>query len=305
LRRRHVVATAIAPAPAHPNIELQSAGGLAVNIRPISRRLRGQATSDGAGVRLTRVIGNGPLPALDPFLLLDEFGSDRPGDYIAGFPSHPHRGFETVTYMLDGRMRHKDNHGNEGLLAPGSVQWMTAGRGIVHSEMPEQEEGLMRGFQLWVNLPAKDKMCAPAYQEFAADAIPKASPAPGVDVKLIAGRIGETEGPVRQPATDPTYFDIALEAGAVFEHALPADQNVFAYVYEGEVGSGDASAGKGELLLFGVGEGVRFEGRAAHTRLILVAGRPLREPVARYGPFVMNTQAQIMQAVQDYQAGRF
>jgi redox-sensitive bicupin YhaK (pirin superfamily) len=223
------------------------------DIRPISRRLRGQATSDGAGVSLTRVIGTGQLPALDPFLMLDEFGSDKPGDYIAGFPSHPHRGFETVTYMLDGRMRHKDNHGNEGLLTPGSVQWMTAGRGIVHSEMPEQEEGLMRGFQLWVNLPAKDKMGAPAYQEFAADRIPELQAAPGVSVKLIAGRIGEVEGPVRQPATDPTYFDIALDAGSVFEHALPEGHNVFAYVYEGEVGSGEGVAGKGELLLFGAG----------------------------------------------------
>jgi redox-sensitive bicupin YhaK (pirin superfamily) len=273
--------------------------------RPISRRLRGQPTSDGAGVSLTRVIGTGQLPALDPFLMLDEFGSDRPGDYIAGFPSHPHRGFETVTYMLDGRMRHKDNHGNEGLLTPGSVQWMTAGRGIVHSEMPEQEEGLMRGFQLWVNLPAKDKMGAPAYQEFAPDHIPVARPARGVDVKVIAGRIADVEGPVKQPATDPTYFDLALEADAAFEHALPSGHNVFAYVYEGEVASGDAVAGKGELLVFGAGDAVRFAGRAPKSRLILVAGRPINEPVARYGPFVMNTQQEIMQAVQDFQAGKF
>ena len=273
--------------------------------RPIARRLRGQATSDGAGVSLTRVIGTGQLPALDPFLMLDEFGSDRPGDYIAGFPSHPHRGFETVTYMLDGRMRHKDNHGNEGLLTPGSVQWMTAGRGIVHSEMPEQEEGMMRGFQLWVNLPAKDKMGAPAYQEFAPERIPLAQPAPGVSAKVIAGRIGEVEGPVKQPATEPSYFDLSLDAGAVFEHALPVGHNVFAYVYEGEIASGESVAGKGELLVFGAGEAVRFEGRAPKSRLILVAGKPINEPVARYGPFVMNTQAEIMQAMQDYQAGRF
>ena len=273
--------------------------------RPIARRLRGQPTSDGAGVSLTRVIGTGQLPALDPFLMLDEFGSDRPGDYIAGFPSHPHRGFETVTYMLDGRMRHKDNHGNEGLLTPGSVQWMTAGRGIVHSEMPEQEEGMMRGFQLWVNLPAKDKMRAPGYKEFAPDRSPVSQPGACVSAKVIAGRIGDVEGPVRQPATDPSYFDLALDAGAAFEHALPAGHNVFAYVYEGEVASGDASAGKGELLVFGAGDAVRFEGRAPKSRLILVAGRPINEPVARYGPFVMNTQAEIMQAVQDYQAGRF
>jgi redox-sensitive bicupin YhaK (pirin superfamily) len=276
-----------------------------MKIRPIARRLRGQPTSDGAGVSLTRVIGSAQLPALDPFLMLDEFGSDRPGDYIAGFPSHPHRGFETVTYMLDGRMRHKDNHGNEGLLTPGSVQWMTAGRGIVHSEMPEQEEGMMRGFQLWVNLPAKDKMGAPAYQEFAPDRIPVAQPGAGVSARVIAGRIGDVEGPVRQPATDPSYFDLSLDAGASFEHSLPPGHNVFAYVYEGEVASGEASAGKGELLVFGAGDAVRFEGRAPKTRLILVAGRPINEPVARYGPFVMNTQAEIMQAVQDFQAGRF
>jgi len=275
------------------------------HVRPILRRLRGQATSDGAGVSLTRVIGTGQLPALDPFLMLDEFGSDRPGDYIAGFPSHPHRGFETVTYMLDGRMRHKDNHGNEGLLTPGAVQWMTAGRGIVHSEMPEQEEGLMRGFQLWVNLPAKDKMGAPQYQEFSAERIPTVEPVAGVSVKVIAGSLAGVEGPVRQPATDPSYFDITLDSGASFEHALPSTHNVFAYVYEGEVASGATAVVKGELLVFGAGDAVRFEGRATKSRLILVAGRPIGEPVARYGPFVMNTQQEIMQAVQDFQAGRF
>jgi quercetin 2,3-dioxygenase len=274
-------------------------------VRPIARRQRGQATSDGAGVRLTRVIGTPQLSELDPFLMLDEFGSDAPGDYLAGFPSHPHRGFETVTYMLDGRMRHKDNHGNEGLLTPGSVQWMTAGRGLVHSEMPEQEEGLMRGFQLWINLPAKDKMCAPQYQEFPADGIPTTTVANGVVAKVIAGRIGDVVGPVSQPATDPSYFDVALEAGAVFEHALPPGHNVFAYVYEGEVGIGDATVARGELVVFGAGESVRVEGRAAASRFILVAGRPIGEQVARYGPFVMNTQAEIMQAVRDFQAGKF
>ena len=297
--------------------------------RPVSGRLRGQATSDGAGVSLTRVIGTTQLPDLDPFLMLDEFGSDKPGDYLAGFPSHPHRGFETVTYMLDGRMRHRDNHGNEGLMTPGSVQWMTAGRGIVHSEMPEQEHGLMRGFQLWVNLPAKDKMVAPQYQEFSAERIPEVVPAAGVRVKVIAGVVGETRGPVQQPATDPIYLDVSLAEGARFEHAIPPGHNVFAYVYEGEItiaegsagkdgiaiGEGSAgndeiaigqgSAGKGELLLFGAGDVVGVQGRAAHSRLILVAGRPIGEPVARHGPFVMNTHAEIVQAVQDFQAGRF
>jgi redox-sensitive bicupin YhaK (pirin superfamily) len=274
-------------------------------LRPIRQRLRGQATSDGAGVSLTRVIGTRQLSELDPFLMLDEFGSDQPTDYIAGFPSHPHRGFETVTYMLDGRMRHKDNHGNEGLLTPGSVQWMTAGRGIVHSEMPEQEQGLMRGFQLWVNLPAKDKMGAPQYQEFSAERIPQADPAPGVRVKIIAGQIGELHGPVRQPATDPIYLDVALDGEARFEHAIPSGHNAFAYVYEGAVDVDGVAAGRGELLVFGAGDAVAFGGAAAHSRLILVAGRPIGEPVARYGPFVMNTQAEIVQAVQDFQAGRF
>jgi len=274
-------------------------------LRPILRRLRGQATSDGAGVRLTRVIGTREIPELDPFLMLDEFGSDKPGDYIAGFPSHPHRGFETVTYMLDGRMRHKDNHGNEGLMTPGSVQWMTAGRGIVHSEMPEQEEGMMRGFQLWVNLPAKDKMGTPKYQEFSAERIPQVAPAQGVSVKVIAGSIGEVAGPVQQPATDPIYLDVTLAADAGFEHSIPAGHNAFAYVYEGEIEVDATTIGKGELLVFGSGDAVRVSGRATRSKLILVAGRPIGEPVARYGPFVMNTQAEIMQAVQDYQAGRF
>ncbi|HRF83815.1 MAG TPA: pirin family protein, partial [Pseudoxanthomonas sp.] len=203
------------------------------------RKVRGTATSDGAGVRLTRVIGGHELPDLDPFLLLDEFGTDRAEDYIAGFPSHPHRGFETVTYMLDGRMRHRDNHGNEGLLTPGSVQWMTAGRGLVHSEMPEQESGRMRGFQLWVNLPARDKMTAPRYQEFAPERIPVVQPAPGVAVKVIAGRVGDTVGPIVQPATDPLYLDVALEPGTAWAYALPDGHNAFAYVFEGAVTVGE------------------------------------------------------------------
>ena len=278
-----------------------------ISTRPVLHRLRGLPASDGAGVRLTRVIGTQQLPDLDPFLMLDEFGSDKPGDYLAGFPSHPHRGFETVTYMLDGRMRHKDNHGNEGLLTPGVVQWMTAGRGIVHSEMPEQEQGLMRGFQLWVNLPAKDKMTAPQYQEFAADKIPQSQPADGVQVKVIAGRVGAIEGPVRQSATDPLYLDIALQPGAVFEQDIAEGHNAFAYVYEGTANVGDDAqpAVKGDLLVFARNGKVRFAANAAATRLILVAGRPLNEPVARYGPIVMNTKEQLMQAFVDYQEGRF
>src|SRR5215470_6118668 len=198
-----------------------------VTTRGVTRLVRGMATSDGAGVKLTRVIGQPQLQDLDPFLMLDEFGTDNPGDYIAGFPSHPHRGFETVTYMLDGRMRHRDNHGHEGVLVPGSVQWMTAGRGIVHSEMPQQQEGRMRGFQLWINLPARDKMTEPKYQEFAPEKIAVAEPADGVRVKVIAGQVGDVAGPIRQPATEPTYLDIELRSGARFTHALPADHSAF------------------------------------------------------------------------------
>jgi hypothetical protein len=266
-------------------------------------------TSDGAGVKLTRVIGTPQLDLLDPFLMLDEFGTDRPEDYIAGFPSHPHRGFETVTYMLDGRMRHKDNHGNDGLLTPGAVQWMTAGRGIVHSEMPEQEQGRMRGFQLWVNLPARDKMTAPRYQELGPDRIPEVEAGEGVRVKVIAGEAAGVRGPIQQPATDPTYLDIRLQPGARFEQPIAAGHNVFAYVYEGAARFGEgqdaATVQARELALFGPGEAIRVEGREADTRLILVAGRPIREPVARYGPFVMNTREELMQAFADFQSGRF
>ena len=273
------------------------------------RKVRGSATSDGAGVKLTRVIGGQELPELDPFLLLDEFGTDRAEDYMAGFPSHPHRGFETVTYMLDGRMRHKDNHGNEGLLTPGSVQWMTAGRGLVHSEMPEQESGRMRGFQLWVNLPAKDKMTAPRYQEFAPDRIPVVQPAPGVTVKVIAGRVGDTVGPIVQPATEPLYLDVALAPDTAWNHVLPEGHNAFAYVFEGTatVGQGEdaRTLETSEMGVLGGGSALSLRAGAGGARLILVAGTPLREPVARHGPFVMNTRQELMQAFVDYQEGRF
>ena len=273
--------------------------------RAVSRIVQGMPASDGAGVKLTRVIGTPQLDGLDPFLMLDEFGTDRPEDYLAGFPDHPHRGFETVTYMLDGRMRHRDNHGNEGVLVPGAVQWMSAGRGIVHSEMPEQQEGRMRGFQLWINLPASEKMSAPRYQEFGPERIPLAEPAPGVRVKVIAGTVAGIEGPIAQPATDPVYLDVALDAGARFEHGLPAGHAAFVYVYEGalDIGGGRrvearqlAVLGAGDRVLLRTGEG---------ARAILVAGRPLREPVARYGPFVMNTREEIVQAVEDFRSGRF
>jgi hypothetical protein len=275
----------------------------------ITRTVRGRATSDGAGVKLTRVIGGGELPDLDPFLLLDEFGTDKAEDYIGGFPDHPHRGFETVTYMLDGRMRHRDNHGNQGLLVPGSVQWMTAGRGLVHSEMPEQESGRMRGFQLWVNLPARDKMTAPRYQEFAPDRIPVAHPVEGVAVRVIAGVVDDLRGPIEQPATDPLYLDIALDANARWDYALPEGHNAFTYAFEGAatIGEGDSARPLATHELAVLGGGDRFVVTAGEggARLLLVAGRPLRENVARHGPFVMNTREELMQAFVDFQQGRF
>ncbi len=276
--------------------------------RSVRRVIKGMPTSDGAGVKLRRVIGQPQLPDLDPFLMLDEFGTDRAEDYIAGFPDHPHRGFETVTYMLDGRMRHKDNHGNEGVLVPGSVQWMTAGRGLVHSEMPEQQEGRMRGFQLWLNLPAREKMTPPKYQEFGPERIPTATPAPGVTVKVIAGSAAGIVGPILQPATDPTYLDLALEAKAEFVQDLPADYAAFLYVYEGEVTVGDEAqpVRTHELAVLSEGTQIRLRGGSSGgARAILVAGRPLKEPVAKYGPFVMNTREELQQAFSDFQNGKF
>jgi len=282
--------------------------------RSVQRVVRGMPTSDGAGVKLRRVIGQPQLPDLDPFLMLDEFGTDKAEDYIAGFPDHPHRGFETVTYMLDGRMRHRDNHGNEGVLVPGSVQWMTAGRGLVHSEMPEQQEGRMRGFQLWLNLPAREKMTAPKYQEFGPERIPVATPAAGVSTKVIAGHVGGVTGPISQPATDPTYLDVAIEPGAQFVQVLPPDYSAFLYVFEGEMRVGtDPEATPvrtHELAVLGEGNEVRLTGVKAgadgkSARAILVAGRPLREPVAKYGPFVMNTREELQQAFMDFQSGKF
>ncbi|MBS0579562.1 MAG: pirin family protein [Proteobacteria bacterium] len=276
--------------------------------RAVRRVVQGMPTSDGAGVKLRRVIGQPQLPDLDPFLMLDEFGTDRAEDYIAGFPDHPHRGFETVTYMLDGRMRHKDNHGNEGVLVPGSVQWMTAGRGLVHSEMPEQQEGRMRGFQLWLNLPARDKMTTPKYQEFGPERIPVATPAAGVTVKVIAGSTAGIVGPILQPATDPTYLDIALAPGAQFTQELPPDYAAFLYVFEGEVSVGEETSPVRTHQLAVLSEGVQIRLRGASpapARAILVAGRPLKEPVAKYGPFVMNTREELQQAFADFQNGHF
>jgi len=274
-------------------------------IRQVVKLSRGQQTSDGAGVKLNRVIGNRGLSELDPFLLLDEFRSEDGADYIGGFPDHPHRGFETVTYMLAGRMRHGDNKGHSGLLRPGSVQWMTAGRGIVHSEMPEQEDGLMWGFQLWVNLPAADKMTAPRYQEFEPEQMPVAVLPGGVKLHVIAGKVGDVVGPVNGIATAPTYLDVELPAGASANFELPLGQSAFAYPFEGEVAIGERLVPRGTLAVLGDGSRVALTAKEARTRVLLVAGQPLNESVVRYGPFVMNTQDQIRQAISDYQAGRF
>lgn len=277
--------------------------------RSVARVITGMPASDGAGVRLNRVIGQPALEDLDPFLLLDEFGSEAAADYIAGFPDHPHRGFETVTYMLDGRMRHGDNKGNVGLLGPGSVQWMTAGRGIVHSEMPEQEEGLMRGFQLWVNLPAKDKMTDPRYQDIPPEQIPVVAAGNGAEVVAIAGRVGAVEGAVDTGDTEPTYLDVHLAAGGSFDQPVPADHNAVVYVYEGQATIGEGPQAhaleKGQLGILHNGDRVHVAAGDTPARLLLLAGKPIGEPIARHGPFVMNTQAELRQAVDDYMAGRF
>jgi hypothetical protein len=287
-------------------VKVQSADTLKSERRVVAT-IRGRAASDGAGVKLTRVIGQPALPDLDPFLMLDEFGSDKGADYIGGFPNHPHRGFETVTYMLAGRMRHGDNQGNVGLLRPGSVQWMTAGRGIIHSEMPEQEEGLMQGFQLWVNLPAKDKMTKPRYQDIEPENVPVVERPDGAKVKVLVGTFDGVSGPVNKVATDPLYLDITLPAGVKASVPVEAEHNAFAYVFEGtaRIGSEAQLVERGQLAVLSLGDGVTVEGGPKGGRLILVAGRPLREPVAKYGPFVMNTPAEIHQAIADYQAGKF
>ncbi|MBI3896847.1 MAG: pirin family protein [Gammaproteobacteria bacterium] len=268
-------------------------------------------TSDGAGVKLRRSIGVGGQ-RWDPFLMLDEFSSDNPDDYVAGFPPHPHRGFETVTYMLDGHMRHEDHLGNRGDLKPGGVQWMTAGRGIVHSEMPQQVAGRMRGFQLWINLPAREKMKPASYRDIEPAEIPAVALAGGGQVKVIAGTLtvngATTSGPIRNVSTDPWYVDVVLPAGARFAHAVAADYNAFIYPYEGDVrvGGGDSPrrlAAQNAGLLSG-GDQIEISA-ITDARFILLAARPLGEPIVQYGPFVMNTREEIEQAIQDYQSGAF
>jgi redox-sensitive bicupin YhaK (pirin superfamily) len=281
--------------------------------RRVERLVTGQPTSDGAGVRLTRVLTQTLQRRLDPFLMLDAFGSDSAADYIGGFPDHPHRGFETVTLMLAGRMRHQDSVGHVGLLEPGSVQWMTAGRGIIHSEMPEQEEGRMAGFQLWVNLAARDKLCAPAYRDVPPAEVPTLALDGGVRVRIIAGQALGVAGAVQRPTTEPLVLDIQLPAGQSFAAEVPAGHNAFVYVHGGgTVQVGDASA-EGEpgsvssermaiLANDAEADGVRLTA-TTDARVLLVAGAPLNEPIAQHGPFVMNTPAELHQAVADFQRG--
>jgi redox-sensitive bicupin YhaK (pirin superfamily) len=274
--------------------------------RRIDRLITGQRTSDGAGVKLTRVLTHDLQQRLDPFLMLDAFGSDQADDYIAGFPDHPHRGFETVTYMIAGRMRHRDSAGNEGLLENGGVQWMTAGRGVIHSELPEQEEGLMEGFQLWLNLPASHKMQAPWYRDFKAAELPRLRTPEGAAVTVIAGQCQGIAGAVEREFTEPLYLDIELQAGTSFEQPLPDSHNAFLYVYRGqiEVAGTSVPAQKMAILANEPGrDGVALKSEQG-SRLLLIAGRPLREPIAQYGPFVMNSRDEIYQAMADYQSGR-
>lgn len=274
--------------------------------RRIERLVAGQATSDGAGVKLTRVLTQDLQRRLDPFLMLDAFGSDDPDDYIAGFPDHPHRGFETITYMIAGRMLHRDSAGHEGLLENGGVQWMTAGRGVIHSEIPQQEEGVMEGFQLWLNLPAQDKMSAPWYRDFAAGELPRFTTDDGVEATVIAGESHGVSGAVTRAVTAPLYLDLHLPAGTSFSQPLPAGHNAFVYVYRGQVKLGDVEVPVRNMAILANAadrDGVRIEA-SEEARVLLIAGRPLGEPIAQYGPFVMNTEQEIYQAVADYRAGR-
>jgi len=276
-----------------------------MSLRPVVKIVKGVPASDGDGVRLTRMLGTAEAQMFDPFLMLDCFDNDQASDYMGGFPDHPHRGFETVTYMLEGRMRHRDNTGREGVIGPGGIQWMRAGRGIVHSEMPEQSEGRMRGFQLWVNLPARLKMSAPGYSEFESDAIPVEAREGGVSVKVISGVTESgTVGPIGGGAVDALYFDVVLPAGTRFEEPVGSDRNAMLAVYEGQVrvagGRIDALSG----VFLGAGERVLVEA-VTDARVLLLAGRPIGEPVFWHGPFVMNSRDEIVQAFHDFQSGTF
>jgi len=280
-----------------------------VQARDAIKLVQGHETSDGAGVRLVRYIASPSLDMLDPFLLLDVFRSDDPKDYIAGFPPHPHRGFETVTYLLEGRLKHRDSAGHEGVIKPGGVQWMTAGRGIIHSEMPEQEDGLLYGFQLWVNLPSVKKMMPPRYQEFQAETLPEELRENGVRLRVIAGTSAYgLVGPVQKIATNPIYFDISVPQNQSFSEVIPAEYNAFIYMINGKLKiiseKGTTAAASETLVVLGCGDHISAKAQT-DARFLLIAGQPLKEPVARYGPFVMNTEEEIKQAIADHRNGQF
>ncbi len=270
--------------------------------RRVAQLIRASAVSEGAGVTVHRTIGTPACRHLDPFLMLDHFGSDDPDEYLAGFPDHPHRGFITLTYMLNGHMRHQDSMGNRGDLRAGGAQWMKAASGVIHSEMPQQTRGLMRGFQLWINLPAADKMSDPAYQEFSPEAIPVVEE-DGRRVRVIGGVYGGQTGPIDDPGTRVHYLDVTLAAGRVFTHRLAADLTAFVYVFEGEAALADEPLPQHSLAILGPGDTVEIAGGGG-ARFILVAGRPLHEPIVQYGPFVMNTRAEIEQAFADHRDNR-
>jgi len=274
-----------------------------MNLRPIRQLVPAFEVTEGAGVTVHRSIGTPALKNLDPFLMLDHFGSDNPDEYIAGFPDHPHRGFITFTYMLDGHMEHRDSMGNRGDLKAGGVQWMKAASGVIHSEMPQQTNGLMRGFQLWINLPASEKMSAPAYQEFSAGAIPEVT-RDGARVRVLAGELDGRQGVIDDPATDVLYLDVTLAADALFTLPLSDTHNAFVYVFEGGARLAGEDLATHTLAVLGSGDTLEMRAGAAGARFILVAGRPIGEPVVQYGPFVMNTRDEIEQAFADYHAGR-
>ncbi|MEC7689832.1 MAG: pirin family protein [Pseudomonadota bacterium] len=265
---------------------------------------QGKPTQDGAGVSLTRIIGQPSLPRLDPFLMLDFFGSDNPGEYIAGFPPHPHRGFQTVTYMLAGKMRHRDSVGNEGVIEAGGIQWMNAGRGLIHEEMPEQESGLLQGFQLWVNLPAKEKMSAPGYEDIHPDAVPDVAIGQQVRVKILAGEFNGVSGPVKSHSVDPLFIDVQSAAEEEVTLPLADEHNTFVYCYEGGLQIAEQPVSHGKLAVLSKGTALTMTMQAG-TKCIIVSGAPIHEPVVQYGPFVMNTEAEIHQAIKDYQNGSF
>ncbi|NKQ11555.1 pirin family protein [Pseudomonas sp. SST3] len=277
-----------------------------MSVREILSISTGRATSDGAGVRLTRLFGGTAPEQLDPFLMLDEFGSDNPDEYIAGFPPHPHRGFETITYMIEGRMRHEDHLGNVGLLESGGVQWMTAARGVIHSEMPQQKRGLMRGFQLWLNLPAKSKLGDPGYRDFAPAEVPRVTLPSGIEAVVIAGRLQaegiDQPGAMQRPDTEPQLFDLNLPAGSRIEPQLPDGHRLLLCVYEGEISISGQHLVKGQLARL-TEQGKLLLESGSGARVLLLAGRPIGEPIVQYGPFVMNSREEIEQALRDFRDG--